>query len=191
MMLPWSLWIAAGSAALIELADGWRRARTEDRGLRIEGEGREIRNGGWGMGDGGRPNKALSSFVVRGSSFVVALLVAATLAWGYTRVQVSSKRQLWLFRRFGEETLNQLPPRAVVLTHWEQGMTLQYLIQVEGRRPDVWVDVVEPGDSGWGDRARRYPGRAVFFVGARADVNGLPIKLVREHEYADVFELQK
>ena len=37
-------------------------------------------------------------------------LVAATLAWGYTRLDVSSKRQLWLFRRFGEATLDQLPP---------------------------------------------------------------------------------
>ena len=44
-------------------------------------------------------------------------------------------------------------------------MTLQYLIHVEGRRPDVWVDVVEPSDVGWRDRARRYADRAIFFIG--------------------------
>jgi hypothetical protein len=176
MLLPWALWIAVGSATLI----GW----AED--------------GGWGLGAGGwgtnvQPQQAAthSSFVLRPSSFVVVLLVVATLAWGYTRLHVSSKRQLWLFRRFGEATLDQLPPGAVVITHWEQGMTLQYLIRVEGRRPDVWVDVVEPGDASWRDRARRYDDRAVFFVGAPADVGNLPVMLVHEYDYADVFELRR
>ena len=134
-----------------------------------------------------------AAFVLRPSSFVarLVLLIAATLAWGYTRLHVSSKRQLWLFRRFGEATLDQLPPGAAVITHWEQGMTLQYLIRVEGRRPDVWVDVVEPSDDSWRDRARRYDDRAVFFVGARADVADLPVQLVREDDYADVFELRR
>ena len=119
------------------------------------------------------------------------MLLVATLAWGYTRLHVSSKRQLWLFRRFGEATLEQLPAGAAVITHWEQGMTLQYLIHVEGRRPDIWVDVVEPSDANWGDRARRYSDRAVFFIGAPADVEGLPVKLVREDDYADMFELRR
>jgi hypothetical protein len=122
---------------------------------------------------------------------VVVLLIAATLAWGYTRLHVSSKRQLWLFRRFGQATLDSLPPGAAVITHWEQGMTLQYLIRVEGRRPDVWVDVVEPSDVSWRERVRRYDDRAVFFVGAPADVADLPVQLVREDEYADVFELRR
>ncbi len=104
---------------------------------------------------------------------------------------MSSKRQLWLFRRFGEATLDRLPPGAAVITHWEQGMTLQYLIRVEGRRPDVWVDVVEPSDAGWRERARRYDDRTVFFVGAPADVADLPVQLVREDDYADVFELRR
>jgi len=143
--------------------------------------------------DQGRTTKvgARRSFFLRPRSFVVpAMLVVATLAWGYTRLHVSSKRQLWLFRRFGEATLERLPPGAAVITHWEQGMTLQYLIFVEGRRPDVWVDVVEPSDDDWGARARRrYADRAVFFVGAPSDVAGLPVELVREDDYADVFEL--
>jgi hypothetical protein len=169
MLLPWALWIAAGSAALIEWAA----------------------DGGWGTNAQSRQAATRSSFVLRLSSLVVLLLVAATLAWGYTRLHVSSKRQLWLFRRFGEATLDQLPPGAAVITHWEQGMTLQYLIRVEGRRPDVWVDVVEPSDNSWRDRARRYDDRAVFFVGARADVADLPVQLVREDDYADVFELRR
>jgi hypothetical protein len=131
------------------------------------------------------------SFVFRLSSLVLLLLIAATLAWGYTRLQVSSKRQLWLFRRFGEATLAQLPPGAAVIAHWEQGMTLQYLILVEGRRPDVWVDVVEPGDVDWGVRARRYANRTVFFVGAPADVAGLPVELTLKDDYADVFMLRE
>jgi len=165
MLLPWALWIAAGSAALI----AWVAA------------------GGWRLAAG----RQFASLVTRHASLVALLLIAATLAWGYTRLPVSSKRQLWLFRRFGEATLDQLPPGAAVITHWEQGMTLQYLIRVEGRRPDVWVDVVEPSDVSWRERARRYADRAVFFVGARADVADLPVALVREDDYADVFELRK
>jgi hypothetical protein len=119
-------------------------------------------------------------------------LIALTLAWGSTRVQHSSKRRLWLFREFGQATLAQLPPGAVVIAHWEQGMTLQYLRLVEGQRPDVWVDVVEPADEAWGARARRrYRDRPVFFVGGEADVAGLPADLVRQAEYADLFRLRK
>ena len=178
MLLPWALWIAAGGAALIEWTH--QRLGTMDDGRSTE--------------DNTRHSSLVtrrSSFVARRSSFVVLLLVAATLAWGYTRLHVSSKRQLWLFRRFGEATLNRLPPGAAVITHWEQGMTLQYLIRVEGRRPDVWVDVVEPSDAGWRERARRYDDRTVFFVGAPADVADLPVQLVREDDYADVFELRR
>jgi hypothetical protein len=174
MLLPWGLWIAAGSAGLIERVN--QRLMTKDEGRRTNVQ---------------PPAAPLSSFVFRLSSFITVLLLAATLAWGYTRLHVSSKRQLWLFRRFGEATLDQLPPGAAVITHWEQGMTLQYLIRVEGRRPDVWVDVVEPSDVGWQERARRYPDRAVFFVGAPADVADLPVQLVREDDYADVFELRR
>ncbi|HEX5689030.1 MAG TPA: hypothetical protein VFX76_03465, partial [Roseiflexaceae bacterium] len=119
-------------------------------------------------------------------------LIAATLAWGYTRVQYSSKRRLWLFREFGQATLTALPPNAAVIAHWEQGMTLQYLRLVEGQRPDVWIDVLEPSDEAWGARAaRRYADRPVFFVGSAADVAGLPAELVRENDYADLFQLRR
>jgi len=184
MLLPWALWIAAGVESILQ--------KTADDGRRT-------------MDDGRRKNRhvqqsrALSSSVarpersrrVRLSSLVLLLLVAATLAWGYTRLPFSSKRQLWLFRRFGEATLARLPPNAVVITHWEQGMTLQYLILAERQRPDVWVDVVEPGDVAWGARARRYANRAVFFVGTPSDVAGLPVDLTREDDYVDVFMLRK
>jgi hypothetical protein len=164
MLLPWALWIATGVEFILQ--------KTKDQGRTTN-------------------ERHAPTFVVRPWSLVVlAMLVVATLAWGYTRLHVSSKRQLWLFRRFGESTLERLPPGAAVITHWEQGMTLQYLIFVEGRRPDVWVDVVEPSDDDWGARARRrYADRAVFFVGAPSDVTGLPVELVREDDYADVFEL--
>jgi hypothetical protein len=123
---------------------------------------------------------------------LVILLVVATLAWGYTRIQHSSKRRLWLFREFGQATLASLPPGGVVIAHWEQGMTLQYLRLVEGQRPDVWVDVVEPSDEDWGARAaRRYAGRPVFFAGQPADVVGLPVELAREADYADLFRLRE
>jgi len=78
-----------------------------------------------------------------------------------------------------------------VIAHWEQGMTFQYLHLVEGQRPDVWVDVVEPNDQAWDERAQRYGGRPVFFVGSPADVDGLPVELVREAEYADLFRLRR
>jgi hypothetical protein len=169
MLLPWALWIAAGVEFILHT--------TTDDGRRTNGQTPQSRR--------------LSSFVFRLSSLVLLLLVAATLAWGYTRLPFSSKRQLWLFRRFGEATLAHLPPGAVVIAHWEQGMTLQYLILAEGQRPDVWVDVVEPGDVAWGLRARRYANRAVFFVGAPSDVAGLPVELSREDGYADLFMLRK
>jgi hypothetical protein len=70
-------------------------------------------------------------------------------------------------------------------------MTLQYLTQVEGRRPDVWVDVVEPSDEDWGNRADRYVDRPIFFIGGPADVAELPVQLAREDDYADVFELRR
>ena len=85
-----------------------------------------------------------------------------------------------------------LRPGAVVIAHWEQGMTLQYLRLVEGQRPDVWVDVLEPSDEDWGARAaRRYAGRPVFFVGQPADVAELPVELAREDDYADLFRLRE
>jgi hypothetical protein len=127
----------------------------------------------------------------RAQTMLLVLLVTATLIWGYTRVPYSSKRRLWLFREFGEATIQQLPPRAVVIAHWEQGMTLQYLRLAEGRRTDVWVDVVEPTDQDWGKRAQRYAGQQVFFIGAAADVAGLPVDDIRSTEYADLFRLRR
>jgi len=84
-----------------------------------------------------------------------------------------------------------LPPDAVVITHWEQGTTLLYLHLVEGVRPDVWIDVVEPGDDPWFDRAqRRYPDRPVYFVGQPDSIAGVPVDLVLDEAYANVYRLR-
>lgn len=179
MLLPWALWIAAGV--------GFALARQEDWKTKRQGDEEQVH-----LLVCLSPYLNLGAlFAKRRAIFAITLLVVATLAWGYTRVPYSSKRQLWLFRRFGEATLAQLPPNAAVITHWEQGMTLQYFILAEHQRPDVWVDVVEPSDEAWGDRARRYAGRPVLFVGSAADVAGLPVELARADAYADLFALQR
>ena len=172
MLLPWALWISAAVESVLESG----RRLMKDRETRRQGEGTGSR----------------APFPSSLALLVSLALIAATLAWGYTRVQYSSKRRLWLFREFGQVTLAGLPPNAAVIAHWEQGMTLQYLRLVEGQRPDVWIDVLEPSDEAWGERAaRRYPDRPVFFVGSAADVADLPTELVRENEYADLFRLQR
>lgn len=166
ILLPWALWIATAVAAVLNvtqhLVQRWQT------------------------------NILWRRWAFQQISLGVALLfVVATFAWGYTRIQHSSKRRLWLFREFGQTTLELMPPNAVILTHWEQGMTLQYLRLVEGIRPDVWVDVVEPGDEAWASRAeRRYADRPVYFVGRAEDLAGLAVETVRPHEYADVLQLQ-
>jgi hypothetical protein len=171
MLLSWALWVAAAVEAILAFV----RRLTTDKETSRQGDRM-----------GFHVPVSLSPGLL-----VSAALIAATLAWGSTRVQHSSKRRLWLFREFGQATLAGLPPGAVLLTHWEQGMTLQYLRLVEGQRPDVWVDVVEPADEDWGARAaRRYAGRQVFFVGRATDVAGLPVELAREADYADLFRLR-
>lgn len=165
ILLPWALWVAAGAEALLARRRwaGWLEARLR-----------------------------LPAWLPRPSALLLALLVAATLGWGYTRVPFSSKRGLWLFRQAGEAVLRQLPPGAVVLAPWERGMILQYLVLAERQRPDVWVDVVEPGNEGWGARAdRRYPGRAVYLFGLPPDVEGLPVRLVEAGEFASLYQLRR
>jgi hypothetical protein len=184
MLLPWALWITAAVEFILSMS----RLQTGDKETRRQRAHIHEARGGW-LSSHLNVSTAVGG---RWPAVVLALLVAMTLAWGYTRLHVSSKRQLWSFRRFGEATLAQLPRGAAVITHWEQGMTLQYLILVEGRRPDVWVDVVEPGNEDWGTRARRrYADRPVFFVGAVPDVAGLSVDLVRADSYANLFVLRK
>ena len=172
LLLPWALWIAVGVQALLATSTFFNPREGSERA------------------EPGTENRRVGTHHFMFRALILIFLLAATLAWGYTRVPYSSKRQLWLFRHFGEATLQRLPPGAVVITHWEQGTTLQYLILAEGRRPDVWVDIVEPGDAAWGDRARRYSGRPIFFVGSSSDVAELPVELVREDAYADLFQLR-
>ncbi len=126
-------------------------------------------------------------------SIILTLLLIVWLGWwADTRVEYASKRHLTLYRTFGEAVLQILPADAVVLAHWEQGMTLQYLRLADHERPDVWVDVVEPSDEAWGKRIRRrYAGREVFLIGQAPDVEGLPVELVREDDYAQLFHLRQ
>lgn len=125
----------------------------------------------------------------RATAAVVGLLVV-TLAWGYLRYPVSAKQHLTLYREFAITVHQTLPPDAVVITHWEQGMTLQYLRYAEGLRPDVWIDVVEPGDDPWLARAlRRYPGRQIFLIGGPASVADMPVTLLIDQPYADLYRL--
>jgi hypothetical protein len=162
MLLPWSVWAGFGCQALIEVADGLARSRTQRRLAALQP-----------------------------GTLLFALLLALALMWADTRVEYSSKRGLLLYREFGQATLEALPPNAVVIAHWEQGMALQYLRLVEQRRPDVWVDVVEPGDDPWGPRARRrYPARPVYLVGNARDVEGLPVELIRDDDYGALFRLR-
>jgi transmembrane protein TMEM260 (protein O-mannosyltransferase) len=180
MLLPWALWIAAAAEFILSML-----RRPIPGGAGAKNHEPETKPAHPVTLSPCHPVK------VEWPSVILALLLAATLAWGYTRIQHSSKRRLWLFREFGQATLAALPPDAVVIAHWEQGMTLHYLRLVEGQRPDVWVDVVEPSDEAWGARAaRRYAGRPVFFVGRPADVAGLPVDLLRAAEYADLFRLR-
>ncbi len=182
LLLPWALWLAFGVETLLGIFDsgGLKPAARNDHAL-----------------PGIRAHSRLSvdNLPVGRRTTQIALttlLIAATLAWGRSRVPYTNKRDQWLFRTFGEATLSAVTPGAAVMAHWEQGMALQYLSRVEGVRRDVFVDVVEPGDEAWAARAaRRYRGRAVYLVGSPADVVGLPVVLVRADPYANLYRLER
>jgi len=123
-------------------------------------------------------------------SVVLVVLLALSLVWGYSRLPYGNKAHLWLFRSFGEGALERMAPDAVVLVRWEQGTVLQYLRLVEGQRPDVWVDMVEPGDEAWLRRAeRRYGGYPVYIIGNAADGAETGAQRVWETEYAGLYRL--
>ena len=125
-------------------------------------------------------------------ALLTTALVLLTVAWGGYRLRATDKHQLTLYREFATAVHAELPRDAVVITHWEQGMTLQYLRFAEGRRPDVWIDVVEPGDDPWLARAeRRYPDRPVYFVGHPESVQGITVTTVIDLPYADLYRLER
>ncbi len=127
---------------------------------------------------------------VQTNKLALVFLLLLTLAWGYSRWSHSNKADLWLFRTFGEGALEQMEPGAVVMVRWEQGTILQYLRLVEGKRPDVWVDIVEPDDEPWVERAqRRYSGKTVYIIGNTADGAVTGAQLVWETDYALLFRL--
>lgn len=124
------------------------------------------------------------------SHIVLLVCLALTIWWGTTRYPYSNKSHLWLFRTFGEGVLAHMAPDSVVMVRWEQGTMLQYLRFVEGQRPDVWVDIVEPGDEAWRERAvRRYTGDTVYIIGNADDGANLGAKEIWGTEYSTLFEL--
>lgn len=119
------------------------------------------------------------------------LLLVLILVWGYTRFPYGNKAHLDLFRTFGEGALARMSPGAVVLVQWEQGTTLQYLRLVEGQRPDLWVDIVEPGDEAWEQRVRRrYPDQTVYAIGSAEDRAALGGRPIWGTDYATLFLLE-
>ncbi|MFP4439979.1 MAG: protein O-mannosyl-transferase family [Chloroflexaceae bacterium] len=161
LLLPWACWIGIGATALVE------RVKLLLTGTRM-------------------------SFLTSPASrilLVVCLLL--TLGWGQTRLPYGNKADQWLFRTFGEGVLAEVAPEAVVLTRWEQGTILHYLRLVEGRRPDVWVDIVELEDISWQERIQvRYPDRQVYIIGSNDDAAALGAEHVWGTDYAALFRLE-
>ncbi len=169
LLLPWALWLALASDGL--LAGPWLRSSAP--ASRREREGIPGR-----FGPGTRS---------RFPRIVAVLLLLAAVGWGYSRLPYTDKRGLTVFRAFGERALAMLPPNAAVISHWEQGTTLLYLHLVERQRPDVVVDINEPGDVPWAARALRYAGRPVCFVGGPASVAGLDVREIVRDGYAALY----
>lgn len=145
----------------------------------------------WGIEWGYMRISAMTSLPAWRTHVAIAGVLLATLAWGYHRYPVSAKQHLTLYREFADTVHRTLPANAVVITHWEQGMTLQYLRYAEGLRSDVWIDVVEPGDDPWLDRAQRlYAGRKVFFIGHDESVANMPVTTVFAQPYATLYRLE-
>jgi hypothetical protein len=160
MLLPWALWVAYGATTLADAA-----AMLANRVA-------------WPTVRRLLPQIALCG------------LLAFTMQWGRSRLPYGNKADQWLFRSFGEGALDRMAPGAAVISRWEQGTILQYLHLVEGRRPDVWVDVVEPEDWPWGVRARlRYPQRPVYIIGGPADGTHFGATLVWKTDYATLFRI--
>ncbi|NOK57455.1 MAG: DUF2723 domain-containing protein [Chloroflexi bacterium AL-W] len=166
IVLPWAVWIGMGGLTIASTCSDWLSASK------------------------GAPSVPLLSSIlpIRVGQTILIVLIGVTLVWGYSRVSVSSKRHLWLFRDFGQATLVALPSNAAVITHWEQGTILHYLMAIEGQRPDIEVVTVEPQDVNWGLVAEHYNAdRPIFFIGSDESVAGLSVELVRADDYAQLF----
>lgn len=166
-LLPWSLWVGVGAATTASMVDTIRQRFFPS------------------MSHHWQP------WLVRIMRvFPVLILLALTLAWGYSRMPYSDKHHLWLFRTFGEGVLANMEPDSVVMVRWEQGTILYYLRLVEGKRPDVWVDIVEPEDEDWQARAeRRYADDVVYVIGNEQDGLERGLERVWGTEYAVLYRL--
>ncbi|MEM8534213.1 MAG: DUF2723 domain-containing protein [Chloroflexota bacterium] len=168
MVLPWSVWIGMGGLSTLRICSNWLSSPERLPSTTTD------------------HHKHLGQL---GHILMVGLLVT-TLIWGYTRVSISSKRHLWLFHDFGQTILEEVPPNAAIITHWEQGTILHYLMAIEEQRPDIEIFTVEPQDVNWGVVADRYNTyRPVFFIGSNESVAELPVELVYAHDYAQLFRL--
>jgi len=161
LLLPWACWIGIGATALAE------RVKLLLTGNRT------------------------SSILYPASRILLVGCLLLTLGWGQTRLPYGNKADQWLFRTFGEGVLEEVAPEAVVVTRWEQGTILHYLRLVEGRRPDVWVDIVELEDISWQERIQvRYPDRQVYIIGSADDAAALGAEYVWGTDYAALFRLE-
>jgi hypothetical protein len=160
LLLPVALWVGAGALWSAQVL-----SRLAQRGV-------------WGQQCGLVPWLRVA---------VLGGCLALTLSWGASRRPYADKAHLWVFRSFGEQALTHLAPDAAVLVSWEQGTILQYLRLVDQQRPDVWIDIVEPGDESWPERAQRYPNRPVYFLGHPAFFPAVSPPVVWQHDYASLY----
>jgi hypothetical protein len=190
-LLPWTVWMGTAAAAIVGRGDnrqvGTLPCPLPPDSCSLTPDPRPL-----------TPDRH-SAFCILHSPFsapaprtiLLFLLLLLTLAWGASRWPYSNKNHLWLFRTFGEGVLQHMAPESVVMVRWEQGTMLQYLRLVEGQRPDVWVDIVEPGDEAWRERAqRRYADDTVYIIGNQADGAELGAQRVWATEYAILYRLQ-
>lgn len=181
LVLPMTLWIGYG-AVLVGRGAGeiWRRMYRHDR-VCVRAREEHV----------SRHTLCSMLHLNRFAQSVLLILLLATIAWGVSRWPYANKAHLSLFRTFGEGVLVRLDERAVVMVRWEQGTILQYLRLVEGLRPDVWVDIVEPGDEAWLKRAqRRYADDPVYIIGSTIDGAETGAQRVWGTDYAVLFRLR-
>ncbi len=170
LLLPWAVWIGCGAAAVA------RRVAAVVNPAAAPGRG------AWA--------RATAHAARLAAVGVLLLLLLGTFAWGRTRLGYGNKSEQWVFRSFGEAALAHLEPEAAVLVRWEQGTILQYLRLVEGQRPDVLVDIVEPEDYTWSEIARqRYTERPVYILGTPAEGEQVEGEQVWGTDYATLYRL--
>ena len=162
LLLPCALWIGVGAAAIARgLAGNPRRSM--------------------GFRDRSKPRMLHP---------IILLFLVLMGITGYQSFPDNDKSDRWIYRTFGHEILARVEPSSVIITRWEQGTILYYLQYVEEYRRDVWVDIVEPGDEDWLQRARRrYQHLPVYIIGTPAESAALGAEYVWGTNYATLSKL--